>query len=131
MLPWARELVLWARDKGLAVGAVTNMVAAVQREKLVRVGLADVLPLLVTTDTFGVGKPDARVFHEACRMLGVEPGESAYLGDEPTVDAVGAKDAGLHSLWFSPDGRLPTPDGVIVVRSLAEVPGVLMAIGLG
>jgi putative hydrolase of the HAD superfamily len=129
LLPWARELVLWARQEGLAVGAVTNMVAVVQQEKLDRVGLADVLTLLVTMDTFGVGKPDPRVFHEACRLLGVEPENAAYLGDEPAVDAVGAKDAGLHGIWFNTKSLQQAPEGVHVVRSLVEVPDVLMAIG--
>ncbi|MFN8082325.1 MAG: HAD hydrolase-like protein [Kineosporiaceae bacterium] len=38
-------------------------------------------------DDLGVGKPDPRVFHLACERLGVSPGRSLYLGDEPDADA--------------------------------------------
>lgn len=44
-------------ERGLAVGAVTNANQSMQTRKLRACGLDDV-PLLVTLDTFGVGKPD-------------------------------------------------------------------------
>lgn len=107
---------------GLPIGAVTNTQAAYQQDKLGRTGLA-ALPILVGTDTLGVGKPDQRVFRHACALLGVDPGRTVYVGNDLVVDAQAAAAAGLLGVWFdrghepppAPTTRLP------VVRSLAEL----------
>src|SRR5699024_4818954 len=68
------------RGLGLPVGCVTNADRAQQARKLAATGLTDHLPLLVTLDTFGVGKPDPRVFHEGARLLEVDPARVLYIG---------------------------------------------------
>jgi putative hydrolase of the HAD superfamily len=118
---------------GMHVGALTNAAIAYQSDKLERTGLADRVPLLVGVDTLGFGKPDPRVFVEACRRLGTEPGRTAYVGDELDVDARAASDAGLVGIWLDRPGarRLPVSAaaieaaGVHVISSLDELPGLL------
>ena len=123
-------------DAGLRVGALTNAGLAYQRDKLDRTGLADRVPLLVGVDTLGFGKPDPRVFLEACRRLGTAPERTAYVGDELDVDARAAVAAGLVGIWLDRPGgrRLTVTDGelvaarqagVRVIASLAELPGAL------
>jgi putative hydrolase of the HAD superfamily len=79
---------------GIPYGAVSNADVAYQVGKLAAVGLERV-PMLVGVDTFGVGKPDPRVFLAGCELLGVAPDEAAYIGDEPDIDAGAAVEAGL------------------------------------
>lgn len=118
---------------GLRIGALTNARVGYQSDKLAHAGLGDRLPVLVGVDTFGFGKPDPRVFVEACRRLGTDPARTAYVGDELDLDAVAARDAGLVGVWLDRPGprRVPVPDaeiaaaGVAVVRSLDELPAVL------
>jgi putative hydrolase of the HAD superfamily len=131
----AHDAVARAVAAGLAVGALTNAPQELQLAKVAAVGLADVLPVLVAVDTLGVGKPDPRVFHEACRRLGTDPGETLYVGDELDVDARAAVTAGLQGVWLDRPGRrregphAVTGDdvaraqaqGVRVVRSLGEL----------
>lgn len=119
------------RAAGLAVGCVTNAGTAQQSAKLAATGLTDTVPLLVTLDTFGVGKPDPRVFHEGARRLGVQPDRVLYVGDEPMIDARGATAAGLRGVWLDrPGRRRGTPgedpdglaaDGIPVIQGLTEV----------
>ncbi|MGV8977315.1 MAG: HAD family hydrolase [Cellulomonas sp.] len=114
---------------GIVIGALSNASVAYQTRKLARVGLVDRVPMLVGVDTLGVGKPDPRVFVEACRLLGTAPARTAYVGDELDVDAWAARDAGLMGVWIDRPGgrRNPLPaahehaPGVVVVRSLAEL----------
>jgi len=117
---------------GVRVGSLTNARVELQTRKLAAAGLADV-PLLVGVDTLGFGKPDPRVFVEACRLLGTEPARTAYVGDELDVDAVAAGDAGLVGIWIDrPGGRrhaisdaeIAEAD-VTTIASLDELPGVL------
>lgn len=117
---------------GVRVGSLTNARVELQTRKLAAAGLADV-PLLVGVDTLGFGKPDPASFHEACRRLGTSPERTAYVGDELDVDAIGAADAGLCGVWLDRPGRrrgtVTLEDlekaegrGVLVIRSLSEVP---------
>ncbi|GAA2729022.1 HAD family hydrolase [Cellulomonas aerilata] len=121
------------RGLGVAVGALSNASVDYQSLKLERVGLAETVPMLVGVDTLGFGKPDARVFVEACRRLGTDPSRTAYVGDELDVDAVAARAAGLTGVWLDRPGprRVPVSaaeiatSGVLVVSGLAELPGAL------
>ena len=133
--PDAADVVERLVAAGLAVGALTNAAVAYQTGKLARAGLERV-PVLVGVDTLGVGKPDPRVFVEACRLLGTEPGRTAYVGDELDVDARAAVAAGLVGVWVDRPGSrrhdIPEADvaaaraaGVHVVASLTEVPDLL------
>ncbi len=117
-------------DELLAAGV------AYQTTKLERVALADRVEVLVGVDTLGVGKPDPRVFVEACRRLGTDPARTAYVGDELDVDARAAVAAGLVGVWVDRPGSrrvdVPPQDvaaareaGVVVVGSLTQVPSVL------
>lgn len=100
----SRSVIDQLRAQGIAVGALSNAGLALQTEKLAACGLADV-DILVTLDTFGVGKPDPRVFVEAARLLGVPADRVAYVGDEPDIDALGALRAGLGmGVWIDRPG---------------------------
>ena len=122
-------------DAGLHIGALTNASLAYQTDKLERTGLADRVPLLVGLDRLGFGKPDPRVFTEACRRLGTDPERTVYVGDELDVDAAAARAAGLVGVWLDRPGarRVPVSDeqiaaaDVLVIASLDQLP---VALGL-
>jgi putative hydrolase of the HAD superfamily len=119
-LPDGIHLVAELRRRAVPFGVLTNMSADYQRQKLAVVGLGDV-PVLVTTDDLGRGKPDPEVFRLGCRRLGVPPWQVAYIGDELDIDARGARDAGLVGIWVDRHGSGERPDDVLAVRLLTEV----------
>jgi FMN phosphatase YigB (HAD superfamily) len=53
----------------------------------------------------GVAKPDMRIFRAAAELLGVEPGAILHVGDDPLMDMVGARDAGLRTAWINRNGE--------------------------
>ncbi|MDD6374032.1 MAG: HAD family hydrolase [Bifidobacteriaceae bacterium] len=93
------------RTAGIALGAISNASSQLQQRKLKACGCAGEVPLLVTMDTFGFGKPDRRVFDEAARKLGLETGEVAYVGDEFDIDAQAACVAGMRGFWIDRPSR--------------------------
>lgn len=128
---------------GYRLGALSNAAAQLQTRKLAACGCADEIPLLVTMDTFGFGKPDPRVFREAARRLGLPPSDVAYVGDEFDIDAQAACRAGLHGFWIDrpsrhldsraerldardAGGRSPGEDEVIRVESLVQMAAMLV-----
>lgn len=116
---------------GIRTGLLTNSSSGYTQEKLEFTGLEGVFAVVATRDTLGFGKPDPRVFHHACELLGVPPNETAYVGDEIEIDAIAAKDAGLCAVWLQRDpddsrgARLAEAHGIPVVPSLREVTALL------
>lgn len=53
----------------------------------------------------GVAKPDPRIFLAAAERLGVAPDRILHVGDDPEMDVVGAREAGLRTAWINRDGR--------------------------
>jgi len=114
---------------GIPYGGVSNAGFDYQELKLAACGLERV-PMLVGVDTFGVGKPDPRVFVEGARRIGRAVGECAYIGDEYDIDAIAAHEAGMAGVWIDRPGarRSSVPEDaaddarITRVTSLAEVP---------
>ncbi len=89
------------------------------------IGLADHFIATVSAREFGTAKPDARIFHEACRVANAAPGEVLHIGDDWSLDVAGAHAAGLRSAWVCRDGGVAVPPGNArtdcVVRDLNEL----------
>lgn len=118
--------VLDALAGGYRHGVLTNSSVANQDPKLRHLGLRDRFEVLVCAVELGVSKPDAAAFLAACSEMGLEPGEVVYVGDQPEIDARGARDAGLTAVWLDRDGtRGPGPDGVHRIAGLDRLPEVL------
>lgn len=82
---------------------------------LARIGIDSHFRCFVSAREHGHAKPDAPIFHHTCERLGVAPADVLHVGDDPLLDVVGARRAGLRSCWINrrrerwPAG-LPRPD---------------------
>ena len=90
----------------LPVAALTNGNA-----DLAAIGIAPLFRFQLGAREYGAAKPDAGLFHEACRRLGLQPHEVMHVGDHPHMDVAGAANAGLCSCWID-RGDHAWPDGV-------------------
>lgn len=105
---------------GIPYGAVSNNVHDYQRAKLDGAGLERVRRL-VGTDTMGVAKPEPAIYLEGVRLLGTEPADTLYVGDNRLLDAEGSTAAGLLGVWLNRAGeQVPEFEGN-AVSSLAEL----------
>lgn len=89
-----------------------------------RLGLEKYFSVIVSADQVGISKPDAAPFLAALERAGVEPAHALHIGDHPVDDVQGARDAGLHTLWFNRLGAA-WPDSVRAdgeVSCLSEIP---------
>lgn len=117
--------------RGIAYGAVSNNTYARQRAKLDGSGLERVAHL-VGVDTVGAAKPDPEMFLEGCRLLGVQPGEALFVGDNWEADVLGAQAAGLQAVWFNPPEHVEGPDAAEAERvadRITEISQVLKLTG--
>ncbi len=102
VIPYDDVLPGLLRLKGrVRIGSVTNGNADLQT-----IGLARHFDASVAAPSFGVAKPDPRIFLEACNLLGVAPQEAVYVGDDLLLDVQGAQRAGLRAVWMNRMGKV-------------------------
>jgi HAD superfamily hydrolase (TIGR01509 family) len=65
------------------------------------VGLASHFRGSISAREFGVGKPDPRIFHAAAGALDIMPEEMLHVGDDATLDVLGALNAGMQAAWLN------------------------------
>ena len=99
------------------IGVVSNNLLAEQREKLQQCGLTPYIDTLVVSEEAGISKPDPAIFKIALDRLQAGPHEAVMIGDSWAADIEGAHAAGIHAIWFNPDG-LPSPDPARAVPEL-------------
>lgn len=66
-----------------------------------RVGIGRFFRASICAREFGVGKPDPRIFLAACGAVEVQPHEVLHIGDDVTLDALGALNAGMQAAWLN------------------------------
>ena len=115
--PALREL----RALRLRLVVVSNWDASLH-QRLEETGLAPLVDGAVASAELGHAKPGRAIFAHALALAGAPPGAALHAGDSPDADVTGALAAGLRAVLVARDGASPAPDGVPVVRSLAELP---------
>ena len=68
---------------------------------IARVGLSEYFRAAISAREFGVGKPDPRIFHAAAGAVEVPPESVLHVGDDATLDALGALNAGMQAAWVN------------------------------
>ena len=124
LFPDVPGLLAAAEEASLPMALLTNSAHAPTVVKLEALGLVDRFDVVVTTDTLGVGKPDPRVYLEACRQLRAAPGAVVCLGDSLEWDVLGAHRVGLRAVWLDRAG-VGTAEPVASVQGLEEVTAAL------
>lgn len=138
-VPGALELLraLRARRPPLCIGIITNNVVDEQVTKLRELRMSDLIDVLVVSEEAGATKPDPAIFHTALRRAGCgSPARAVMVGDAWSTDIVGARAAGIRTLWLNRHARpcpepgttteiaslLPTEDAVAHVLGSARAP---------
>jgi putative hydrolase of the HAD superfamily len=77
-------------------------------------GITPFFDVVLISGEVGYRKPHELVFRLLLERLGVEPGELAYVGDDPEPDIDGAWSIGIQPVWttYVRDRRIPLAPGV-------------------
>lgn len=84
--------------------------AQLAQQALQRVDLAVYFHLILTSHELGAAKPDPLFFEQVLVLCDTVPHRAAMVGDNFRTDIVGAKYAGLWTVWYNPAGNAPPPD---------------------
>jgi 2-haloalkanoic acid dehalogenase type II len=121
---------------GYRLGIISNAGDDEDVQTLVdNAGIRDYFDFVLSSASCGVRKPNPRIFELALEKLNLHPTEAAMVGDTLGADILGARNAGLKSVWIT--RRADTPDnhdhdGTIqpdaTIATLAELPAALLAL---
>jgi putative hydrolase of the HAD superfamily len=116
LAPTTPVLLEALRDRGLKTGLISNGFDPpdLVRAELARLGVAQLLDVIVMSGDVGARKPDPAIFRYALEQLGVAPEHALMVGDSVPNDIAGAKAIGMktcQALWFVADEiEEPEPD---------------------
>jgi HAD superfamily hydrolase (TIGR01549 family) len=85
----------------LPVASITNGNA-----DLTTIGLQHLFREQVSASAAGIAKPDVRIFRSASERLGVPLENILHVGDDPGLDVIGARDAGMRTAWLNREGAV-------------------------
>jgi len=95
MRPDAKPTILELHKRGYILGIIANSISETEiPDWLKEDGLEKYFKTVVLSAVFMRRKPDPYIYIEAARLAGVNPGNCAYIGDNPNRDIEGAKLAG-------------------------------------
>jgi len=118
-LPVIRRL----RSAGMRLGIVTNGYTAMQSRKVRHHGLTPHLDFVLVSEAVGAHKPDKAIFDLALARAEAAAQRALFVGDTPSADIEGARNAGLHAALVDPDDtwEKDTSEEVPRIRRLSEL----------
>lgn len=119
------DVILRLKKSGKRIGIVSNGQTHIQLRTLLALNLDRLADVYLISEQVGCRKPDSAIFLKAAERLSVAPSECAFVGDSPEADILGARAAGMRTVWFPngaewPDGVTLRPDETIT--DLMELP---------
>ena len=83
-------------DRGYILGTISHTSPRYLQEA----GLEELFRVTIYASDFGRRKPDPLLFREAAWRAGVLPEECAYVGDRPSRDVLGPREAGIGQVIY-------------------------------
>lgn len=112
-LPNAVDVLAAIKALGLRIGLISNTgitPGVVLMRLLDDMGLGQHFDLTVFSDEVELSKPAPAIFAHALDELGLAPDEAVFVGDQPVLDVLGARRAGMWMVQIgdlAPEGEEP------------------------
>lgn len=95
LLPDMVETIRALAERRYKLAIISNTTSSSETPcMLIEHGLTNLFSCVILSSTFGRRKPHPSLFISAARQMGVNPKSCAYIGNDPTRDLVGARQAG-------------------------------------
>lgn len=96
------------RERGYRLGAVSNVADDKNAQRLLdKLGARPYLDVVVTSAVLGIRKPNPKIFWHALSHWNCPPERAAMVGDTLGADILGARNAGLYSIWITRRANVP------------------------
>jgi putative hydrolase of the HAD superfamily len=120
LFPDVLDTLTALRERALPLAMISNWQCGL-RHFCEELGLSGFFDYILGSADLGVAKPDPRIFHDACRRLGVMPAHVLHVGDSFVDDYAGGESAGMNVALLARGGDAD-PLALNVIDGLAELP---------
>jgi putative hydrolase of the HAD superfamily len=94
--PDVKTTIQELHNRGYILGILANALSTQEIPEWLKAdGLSEYFKAVVLSSNFGRRKPDVHIFLDSAYEVGVKPANCAYVGDDPTIDIKGARQAGF------------------------------------
>ncbi len=116
LFPYVAEILTGLKERGAGVYLVSNAQACFTKDELDELGITPLFDGVLISSDAGVKKPDYAIFNIAFEKFSLDKDECFYVGNDLRDDVLGAKGAGLKTVYIETEqsGKYPcldiTPD---------------------
>lgn len=102
MQPYSYVVPLFGQlaAKGIRIALLTDLTAHIQHRKIQRLGIADFVDVIVTSEEAGREKPNRGMFDLVMEKLGLPAKELLMIGDSKRKDIQGAEEVGIKGIQY-------------------------------
>lgn len=119
--PNLKETLTLLKKQGYLLGIITNGRGVFQSRSIEGLGIKSYFDTILISEIEGVRKPQAEIFQRALQRLDALAEEGIYVGDHPEVDIMGAKNAGLKTIWKRNTVWGKSSDADTIIDDLSEI----------
>jgi len=112
-------------NENFELHVVTNGFLEVTQHKLAHSNLASFFRTVLSAEEVGVLKPNTKVFQEALKRSGASAERSLFIGDNLIADVQGARNAGMHQVFFNPLGHAHEESPTYEINDFQELLDIL------
>jgi putative hydrolase of the HAD superfamily len=120
LFPYAIESLAYLAPK-YPLHLITNGFQEVQEQKFRIARLDRFFRTVTTSEEAGIKKPEPGIFRYALDKAGCTATDSIIVGDDLSVDILGAKDIGMDGVYFNPNGLEHQEEVTYEIQSLKEL----------
>lgn len=120
--PGAAAVISELHRRGYRLGVISNTTSSADLPRFIEdCGLKTLFEVVILSSELGIRKPGPGIFREATRLMRLDPGQCAYIGNKIAIDIVGAYKAGFgmtmlirpnNALHASEEDQIKKPDGI-------------------
>lgn len=125
LFPNAKEVLHYLKSNGHELHIITNGFREVQFIKLEKSEILPYFDVVVCSEDVGKNKPSIDVFSHALRQANANKRESIMIGDDYSVDIIGAENAGMQGVLFDPEQKHQNNPHRWKIKELKEIPEIL------
>lgn len=102
--PCLKEL----KARGIKSAIISDGIPIKQYEKILRLGIDDLIDLTIISDEIGIRKPNPKLFDHCLKRFGFAGEETIYVGDRIDKDIIPALLNNIHSVYIHRGGKYDT-----------------------
>lgn len=88
-------LIKYLKRKSIKIGILSNGLFIERFERARKVKILKYIDVLISSDMFGIEKPNKKIFQNVSELLDVSPNMAVYIGNDIRQDMEGARSAGM------------------------------------